>query len=110
MVGSRKITIAVDGGINLETGAQCVASGADVLVAGSAIFKAGSCESETEIRLIFGAEKPPHTEHTNNIPMVITLIIPKYVLAERCSSLSKKAKTAKPALTQKAINASPNKM
>ncbi len=42
MVGSRKITIAVDGGINLETGAQCVASGADVLVAGSAIFKAAN--------------------------------------------------------------------
>ena len=42
MIGSRKITIAVDGGINLETGAQCVASGADVLVAGSAIFKAAN--------------------------------------------------------------------
>ena len=39
-IGERKITIEVDGGINLETGAECVAHGADVLVAGSAIFKA----------------------------------------------------------------------
>jgi len=39
-IGERKITIEVDGGINLETGADCVAHGADVLVAGSAIFKA----------------------------------------------------------------------
>lgn len=30
--------ISVDGGINLETGAQCRAAGADILVAGSAIF------------------------------------------------------------------------
>ena len=30
--------ISVDGGINMETGSQCVAAGADILVAGSAIF------------------------------------------------------------------------
>lgn len=30
--------ISVDGGINPETGAQCLAAGADILVAGSAIF------------------------------------------------------------------------
>lgn len=30
--------ISVDGGINLETGAQCLLAGADILVAGSAIF------------------------------------------------------------------------
>lgn len=32
--------ISVDGGINAETGAQCVSAGADILVAGSAIFEA----------------------------------------------------------------------
>lgn len=40
MIGKRPITIAVDGGINLETGALCVQKGANVLIAGSAIFKA----------------------------------------------------------------------
>jgi ribulose-phosphate 3-epimerase len=30
--------ISVDGGVNMETGTQCVAAGADILVAGSAIF------------------------------------------------------------------------
>ena len=40
MVGHRRITIEVDGGINLQTAPLCVKAGADVLVAGSAIFKA----------------------------------------------------------------------
>ncbi len=31
--------IGVDGGINTETGKQCIEAGADVLVAGSAVFK-----------------------------------------------------------------------
>lgn len=35
-----KALIQVDGGVNLETGAQLVKAGADVLVAGNAIFKA----------------------------------------------------------------------
>lgn len=35
-----KTLIEVDGGVNLETGRQLVDAGADVLVAGSAIFKA----------------------------------------------------------------------
>ncbi len=39
-ISNRPITIEVDGGINLTTGADCMAHGADVLVAGSAIFKA----------------------------------------------------------------------
>ncbi|MDD7724212.1 MAG: ribulose-phosphate 3-epimerase [Bacteroidales bacterium] len=33
-----KTLIEIDGGINAETGAQCVAAGADVLVAGSYVF------------------------------------------------------------------------
>jgi len=44
MIGFRDITIEVDGGINLQTGAECVKVGADVLVAGSAIFKAENPE------------------------------------------------------------------
>lgn len=35
-----KALIEVDGGVNLETGAQLVEAGADVLVAGNAVFKA----------------------------------------------------------------------
>lgn len=35
-----KALIEVDGGVNLETGAQLIAAGADALVAGSAVFKA----------------------------------------------------------------------
>jgi ribulose-phosphate 3-epimerase len=37
---SSDLNIAVDGGINAETGAQCAAAGANILVAGSYIFGA----------------------------------------------------------------------
>lgn len=37
----RPIHLEVDGGVNPETARQCVAAGADVLVAGSATFKGG---------------------------------------------------------------------
>ena len=37
----RDIHLEVDGGVNAETAKQCVAAGADVLVAGSATFKGG---------------------------------------------------------------------
>ena len=36
---SDKILIAVDGGINADTGASCINEGADILVAGNYIFK-----------------------------------------------------------------------
>ena len=39
-----KALIEVDGGVNLTTGARLVEAGADVLVAGSAVFKADSPE------------------------------------------------------------------
>ncbi len=35
-----KAVIEIDGGINLETGAECAAAGADMLVAGNAVFRA----------------------------------------------------------------------
>ena len=38
MVGSRPIEIEVDGGINPDTARQCIAAGANVLVAGTAVF------------------------------------------------------------------------
>ncbi|MEP9378818.1 ribulose-phosphate 3-epimerase [Aquabacter sp. CN5-332] len=41
MVRGRDIRIEVDGGVNPQTGALCAKAGADVLVAGSAVFKGG---------------------------------------------------------------------
>lgn len=38
MIGSRQIEIEVDGGVNAETAKLCVEAGANVLVAGSAVF------------------------------------------------------------------------
>jgi ribulose-phosphate 3-epimerase len=45
LVGSRPIDIEVDGGVTPETAKQVVKAGANVLVAGSAVFKGGSEES-----------------------------------------------------------------
>jgi len=42
MAGSRPIDIEVDGGITPETAPKVVAAGANVLVAGSAVFKGGA--------------------------------------------------------------------
>ena len=39
-----KALIEVDGGVNLETGARLMKAGADVLVAGNAVFSAPSPE------------------------------------------------------------------
>ncbi len=41
MIGDRDIRLELDGGITAENAAECVAAGADVLVAGSAVFKGG---------------------------------------------------------------------
>ncbi|MDF1855251.1 ribulose-phosphate 3-epimerase [Pseudooceanicola sp.] len=42
MIGDRPVHIEVDGGVTPETAPKVVAAGADVLVAGSAVFKGGS--------------------------------------------------------------------
>ena len=42
MIGGRPIDIEVDGGITPETAPLVAAAGADVLVAGSAVFKGGT--------------------------------------------------------------------
>ena len=39
MIGDRPIELEVDGGVNVETARAIVAAGADVLVAGSAVFR-----------------------------------------------------------------------
>ncbi|MGQ3672493.1 ribulose-phosphate 3-epimerase [Xanthobacter sp. TB0136] len=41
MIRGRDIRLEVDGGVNPETAALCARAGADVLVAGSAVFKGG---------------------------------------------------------------------
>ncbi len=41
LIGDRPIELEVDGGINPETAGLCVAAGADVLVAGTAVFGSG---------------------------------------------------------------------
>jgi ribulose-phosphate 3-epimerase len=41
MIGSRPIQLEVDGGVMPDTAALCVRAGANVLVAGSAVFKGG---------------------------------------------------------------------
>jgi ribulose-phosphate 3-epimerase len=42
MIGARPILIEIDGGVTVETAPLVAAAGADVLVAGSAVFKGGS--------------------------------------------------------------------
>ncbi|WP_417626256.1 ribulose-phosphate 3-epimerase [Pararhodobacter aggregans] len=42
MIGDRPVQIEIDGGVTAETAPLVVAAGADVLVAGSAVFKGGS--------------------------------------------------------------------
>lgn len=48
IIGNRPITLEVDGGINAQTGKDCVNAGANVLVAGSAIFKANNPQQVIE--------------------------------------------------------------
>jgi len=44
MIGDRPVLIQVDGGVTTETAPAVVAAGADVLVAGSAVFRGGSVD------------------------------------------------------------------
>ena len=41
LIGARQIELAVDGGVTADTAAACAKAGANVLVAGSAVFKDG---------------------------------------------------------------------
>lgn len=44
MIGKRQITIEVDGGINTSNLSQVTSAGADMIVAGSAVFRGGTAE------------------------------------------------------------------
>lgn len=54
-----KVNIEVDGGVNLETGPQCVLAGADVLVAGSFVYndKSPIGENIRSLRRVLDASK-----------------------------------------------------
>ena len=55
MVGDRPIRIEVDGGVSPETAPALIAAGADVLVAGSAIFKGNAADYAANIAAIRGS-------------------------------------------------------
>ncbi len=42
LIGPRPIRLEVDGGVTADTAGRVAAAGADVLVAGSAVFRGGS--------------------------------------------------------------------
>lgn len=44
MIGDREVHIEIDGGVDVKTAPLVAAAGADVLVAGSAVFRGGSVE------------------------------------------------------------------
>jgi ribulose-phosphate 3-epimerase len=52
--GGRHIDLEVDGGVNIETARQCIAAGADVLVAGTATFVGGPSAYEANMRALRG--------------------------------------------------------
>jgi ribulose-phosphate 3-epimerase len=52
MIGERDIRLEVDGGVSPETAGACAAAGADVLVAGSAVFRGGRAGYGANIRAI----------------------------------------------------------
>ena len=64
MIGDRPIHIEIDGGVTVETAPLVAAAGADVLVAGSAIFNGGSVSHPgpygTNIRAIRAAAEAGH--------------------------------------------------
>jgi ribulose-phosphate 3-epimerase len=55
LIGDRPIELEVDGGINAETAPTVIAAGADVLVAGSAVFRGN------DYAATIGALRPPST-------------------------------------------------
>ena len=55
LIGDRPIHIEIDGGVTPQTAPQIVAAGADVLVAGSAVFKGSDAGYKTNIEAIRNA-------------------------------------------------------
>ena len=59
MIGARAIHLEVDGGVAPDTAGACAAAGADVLVAGSAVFKDGAYAANiAAIRAAAGGVRP----------------------------------------------------
>ena len=58
MIGERPIWLEVDGGITPETAALCRAAGADVFVAGAAIFGGGPSAYPARIAALREATTP----------------------------------------------------
>ena len=52
LIGSRPISLEIDGGVTPETAPLVVKAGADTLVAGSAVFKGGPCAYASNISAI----------------------------------------------------------
>jgi len=50
----RDVDLEVDGGINPETARACIAAGADMLVAGTAVFSGGAQNYAANIRALRG--------------------------------------------------------
>jgi len=50
----RSIDLEVDGGVNPETARRCIQSGADALVAGTAVFSGGSAKYAANIKALRG--------------------------------------------------------
>ena len=54
MVGDRDIDIQVDGGVTADNAQEVISAGANVLVAGSAVFKGGADQYEANIKALRG--------------------------------------------------------
>ena len=50
----KPIDLEVDGGVNAETASRCVRAGADLLVAGTAVFQGGPADYAANIRALRG--------------------------------------------------------
>jgi len=63
MIGARPIHLEVDGGVAPDTAGACTAAGADVLVAGSAVFKDGAYAANiAAIRAAARGVSPPGSD------------------------------------------------
>jgi ribulose-phosphate 3-epimerase len=60
MLGDRAVDIVIDGGVTPETAGGCIAAGANVLVAGSAVFSAGEARYGERIDAIRAAGRTAH--------------------------------------------------
>ena len=62
MIGGRPIHLEVDGGVTPETAPLCTEAGANVLVAGSAVFRGGADAYGANIAAIRGSCRPARAE------------------------------------------------